>query len=396
MSVGHQASILVSLWQFTSSTLMYAMFCYLLSRQMAERKVAEFALEKITSLHEAIISGTRSGVVAYKPDGVCVLANNAAAEIVGKPKEQIFQDNFRELLSWKNSGLLHVADHVLQTDEPQRIELQLTTSKGKHLDLGANLCTFSMNQEKYLLMVFSDISEKVAAEKSILEAKNAAEAAVSRALMAERRVIDISEETQRRIGQELHDNLGQLLTGVGCLSESLFLRLKKRDLPEMEIAAMITEHIHTGVADTRALARGLYPMELNSAGLDNMIEQLAENVRIMHGMRCDFITLGEFKVADQHVAINLFRIAQEAINNVVKHSAATQIIIRAIWTADVRSLEIIDNGCGVKDWDALAENGGLGMHTMQSRANLIGAELLFSATSDGGARVAVSLPVEMA
>jgi two-component system CheB/CheR fusion protein len=388
---GYPVSALSNAWQFASSFLMYSMFCYLLGRQMAGLRHARLALEKITNLHQTVISRTRSGITAFRQDGTCVLANEAAAAIVGASKEELLQQNFRQLPSWRDSGLMAAAERALLTDEIQQFEAYLTTIGGNTLWCGANFSTFMMNGEKYLLMMFLDVTEKVAAQQALLDAKESAEAALARAALAERRITEISEETQRRIGQELHDNLGQLLTGVACLSQSLYQKLSKRGFPEQDIAAMITRHINQGVADTRHLAQGLYPVELQTAGLAAMLERLAESVRTVHGLECEFVQVGDFVVEDDHVAINLFRIVQEAINNVTKHSGATRVQIRAVWPDGAGMLEIVDNGRGVDNWDEVAKKGGLGVHTMKYRADIIGATLLFASSPAGGTRVAISL-----
>lgn len=388
---GQHAPALSNLWQFATSFFMYSMFCYLLGRQMAGLKHARQALEKITNLHQTVISRTRSGITAYRQDGTCVLANEAAAAIVGATKELLLQQNFRHLESWRDSGMLEAAERALLTDTIQQFEAHLTTSYGNTIWCGANFSTFIMNGEKYLLMMFLDVTEKVAAQQALLDAKESAEAALARAALAERRITDISEETQRRIGQELHDNLGQLLTGVACLSQSLYQQLKKRDLPEQEVAALITRHINQGVADTRLLAQGLYPVELQTAGLAAMLERLADSVRNVHQLDCEFEQVGECAIDDDHMAINLFRIVQEAISNVTKHSGATQVQIRLEWSETLSRLEIVDNGRGLVNSEEATKKGGLGMHTMKYRADIIGATLAFASPPGGGTRVVISL-----
>jgi PAS domain S-box-containing protein len=391
LDAGQRVPALSNLWQFASSFFMYSMFCYLLARQMAGLKHARLALEKITNLHQTVISRTRSGITAYRQDGTCVLANEAAATIVGDTKEALLQQNFRRIPSWRSSGMLEAAERALSTDTIQQAEAHFTTSYGNTIWCGANFSTFIMNGEKYLLMMFLDVTEKVAAQQALLDAKESAEAALARAALAERRITDISEETQRRIGQELHDNLGQLLTGVACLSQSLYQQLKKRDLPEQEVAAVITRHINQGVADTRLLAQGLYPVELQTAGLAAMLGRLAESVRSVSQLDCEFVQVGDCAIEDDHVAINLFRIVQEAISNVTKHSRATHVQIRLEWSGRAGRLEIADNGRGVANWDEATKKGGLGMHTMKYRADIIGATLTFASSPADGTRVVISL-----
>ncbi|HEX8964277.1 MAG TPA: PAS domain S-box protein [Rhodocyclaceae bacterium] len=238
-----------------------------------------------------------------------------------------------------------------------------------------------------MIGTYADITERKTVERELTAAKEAAEALLERASMAERRILDISEQTRERIGQELHDDLGQHLTGAAFLSEILFRKLEAATRPEQEDAAMITRLINEAVAKTRNLAQGLYPVELKEAGLCSMLQQLARSVERTYVVECAVAADPDFALEDGAVAINLFRMAQEAISNAVRHGKATRIEIRMARTAAAMLLEIEDNGCGIAE--GALDRGGLGMHTMRYRAALIGAELTI-ANGTGGAKVVIA------
>jgi PAS domain S-box-containing protein len=238
---------------------------------------------------------------------------------------------------------------------------------------------------------YADVTPRKTVENELKSAKEAAEALLERASMAEHRILDISEQTQERIGQELHDDLGQHLTGAAFLSEILFRKLQAANRAESEDAASITRLINEAVAKTRTLAQGLYPVELKEAGLRSMLEQLAHNVERTYDVACDVQADDAFDVDDPGVAINLFRIAQEALNNAIRHGKADSIVIRMRHTAAAAVMEIEDDGCGLGKGGA--DKGGLGMHTMRYRAALIGAALQIGAGASGGTRVVIALPL---
>lgn len=242
-----------------------------------------------------------------------------------------------------------------------------------------------------MIGTYADITARKTVERELTAAKEAAEALLERASMAERRILDISEQTRERIGQELHDDLGQQLTGAAFLSEILFRKLEAVTRPEKDDAAAITRLINDAVAKTRTLAQGLYPVELKEAGLRSMIEQLARNVERTYVVDCDVEADADFGIEDAGVAINLFRMAQEAISNAVRHGKAKRIVIRMMRMAHASMLEIADDGCGLSA-DA-QDKGGLGMHTMRYRAALIGAELRITRGAGGGTKVVIALPL---
>jgi signal transduction histidine kinase len=220
-----------------------------------------------------------------------------------------------------------------------------------------------------------------------------AEIALKRAGIAERRIISVTEDTQERIGRELHDDLGQHLTGTAFISELLFQDLKKRGYPDCEYASKITALINESINKTRSLAQGLYPVELKGAGLHAMLEQIVSNVVSIYQIECELIGGGECSISNPHVLINLFRITQEAVNNAIKHSGATKITLKIVENLQSMELEIADNGCGIAKRGKADSNNGLGMHTMHYRSSLLGAAFLIADRPAGGTSVTIILPI---
>jgi len=219
----------------------------------------------------------------------------------------------------------------------------------------------------------------------------AADTALARANLAERKIIKISEETQQQIGRELHDDLGQQLTGIAFMSEVLGLHLKSQGHPDAENASKITALVNEAISKTHKLAHGLYPVEMKESGLRAMLMRLASNTESIYGVECEFICDGEPKIETPLTNTNLFRIAQEAVHNAVKHSGATKLTLRMATTPDITTIEAIDNGCGIGKQADLEIKGGLGMHSMQYRASLLNATLNIAELPGGGTRVAISL-----
>jgi len=347
---------------------------FMLDAQKTKRMQAEVALDELSQLHQSIVAETDSGVMVFKAGGKCILANEAAAAIVGGTLEEIQQANFKEIQSWRDAGMLKAAEVALRTGATQKINTPMRTSYGKDIWCVASLGRIDRRSlPPYLLVVFSDMS----AYKE-----------------AELKIINISEETQQRIGQELHDDLGQHLTGVAFMSEVLFQRLKSQGNADAEDALKITSLINEAISKTRKLAQGLYPVELKEIGLRGMLENLASNVESIHQIKCEIICMEECQINDSLTVINLFRITQEAVNNAIRHSGATKITLKMISTPTITTLEIADNGCGIDGFVEGDAQGGLGMHTMRYRASMLGATFRIVALPDGGTSVAISLPAE--
>ena len=281
--------------------------------------------------------------------------------------------------------------HVVESGKGSRTEYRyLINDDGfRYIESQSNVIKDEHGQVVKVLVVSRDTTERRLAELALKEAKEAAEAALERAALAERKIIDISEETRERIGQELHDDLGQHLTGVAFLSGVLAKQLSDKSWAGMDLVSRITTLINEAILRTRQLAQGLYPVELKDVGLQGMLGQLASQVRSIYGIKCEVNYDENFHVEDSNVAINFFHIAQEAANNAIKHGGATEIHITASVGDKKRLFEITDNGSGISE---KAKQGGLGMHTMHYRASLIGGTLSLKNNPKGGAKVIVELP----
>ena len=189
----------------------------------------------------------------------------------------------------------------------------------------------------------------------------------------EQEILVAASAERRRIGQDLHDGLGQQLAGIALLSRALQQRVAARDARAAEEARAIMDLANQAVSQSRALARGLCPVELTEDGLVDALRGLAADTEKIFGIPCEFRCETPAPVADSAVATHLYYITQEAVNNAVKHSRAGTITVSLSGGADGVSVRVRDDGVGMpEDADKTA---GLGLRTMRYRADAIGAFL---------------------
>jgi len=208
---------------------------------------------------------------------------------------------------------------------------------------------------------------------------------IERSRLLEMEIIKISEREQQRIGQDLHDGLCQYFAAVGCAASSLRNDLKELGIPQAEAAGDIAELLRQGVTQTRNVSRGLFPVQMDEAGLESALEELAGNSSQLMNIECSLKCREPVPVYDNIAATQLYRICQEALSNATRHGLATKVDIvleRAGGTVTVR---IIDNGKGLPP--AGAKSDGMGMKIMHYRARLIGGRLKISSTPGGGTEV---------
>jgi signal transduction histidine kinase len=209
----------------------------------------------------------------------------------------------------------------------------------------------------------------------------------------EKTILEVSGREQRRIGQDLHDGLGQHLTGIAFMSKVQEQKLMEKRMPEAGDAAKIVKLVNEAIYKTRELARGLLPVVSDAQGLMSALQQWASEVEDLFGVSCRFQCFTPVLIHDDTVATHLYYIAREAVNNAIKHGHASHIMIRLAADQGQGALTISDDGSGIADIPA--NNAGMGRHLMNYRARVIGGSLEIQRVATGGTMVACWFPVQM-
>jgi signal transduction histidine kinase len=217
-----------------------------------------------------------------------------------------------------------------------------------------------------------------------------AEAQVERQRL-EAEVVAAGERERHSIGADLHDGLGQQLTAIELMCAALKDEAK-REAPRLaQRLEDVSGRLREAIAQTRALARGLVPVGQGADALSTGLAELAERVNALGGVRCHFECREPVLLSDPGVAGHLYRIAQEAVNNALKHAQASRLTVRLGKKNEMLRLEVIDNGEGLSERGKKRQGVGLGV--MQHRARAIGAKLAIRETRGGGVTVVCELPV---
>ena len=201
----------------------------------------------------------------------------------------------------------------------------------------------------------------------------------------EKEILEISDREQRRIGQDLHDGLCQQLAGIEFMSRALEQKIAPRSKTDARRVGEIAGHVRQAIRQTRLLALGLSPVTVESEGLMAALQELASNTEKVFQVGCRFECQAPVPVRDPAVATHLFRIAQEAVSNAIKHGRARQIVIRLAQQQKRLLLAVNDNGSGFPQIPP--RQSGMGLRIMQSRAGMIGGTLAVENNPEGGARI---------
>jgi len=207
----------------------------------------------------------------------------------------------------------------------------------------------------------------------------------------EREILEIAGREQLRIGSDLHDGLGQDLTGVALMLRSVVAQLRKENSTARTDVEDIISLVNGAIESTRAMARGLAPVGADRGGLIAGLQSMAVRGMERYGVRAHFNTsLKEPLTLDDGAATHLYRIAQEAFTNAIRHGRVTQVTIDLVTAESTLTLSVQDNGRGFDERNAT--NNGMGMKLMRYRAQMLGGDVTIANNKGGGVVVRCTCP----
>jgi signal transduction histidine kinase len=206
----------------------------------------------------------------------------------------------------------------------------------------------------------------------------------------EQEMLEISEREQRRIGQDLHDGLCQHLTGTALAGHVLAEKLATQKLGETQDARRIVDLVEEAISLARRMAKGLHPVELEADGLMQALEEFTATTTELFGVQCRFECSSPVLIYSPATATHLYRIAQEAVSNAIKHGHAGRITVALEETESGVRLSVSDDGEGMTKAAPAAK--GMGLRIMAERAKMIGGRFSVQAHRPRGVELSCLIP----
>ena len=351
-------------------------------RYAVERRRSEDALRDREARLAAVVGTAVDAIITIDERGVIDSVNPATERLFGYGRDELLGRNVKVLMPAPYQGEhdAYVARYV-RTGEARIIgvgrEVVGLRRDGSTFPLDLSVSEFSVGGRRMFTGIIHDITNRRRLEREILEA---------------------SAGEQRRIGHELHDGLCQQLTGAAFSAEILARTLGAKAPEALPAVRRLADEIDHAITQARTLARGLNPIEIHADALPAALQELAGKVAASFGVSCRFTGDGDGRAAacDNAAATHLYRIAQEAISNAVRHGKAKKVKLSLRNGGDGLSLSIEDDGVGFAVAGGPARPGekseGIGLQTMAYRAKLINAVLDVRRGARRGVIVTCSIP----
>jgi len=321
---------------------------------ITDRKAADAALRESEAHFRAMADNAREGIVIQDAAGLCLYANRFLAALVGLDADEVeglaildfVVEGERARVGTISQGLL------AGEDAPQTFETTIRTADSRELLVEVTGARTTWRGQDATLGMVRDITAR---------------------RRLQREVIEVERREQRRIGRNLHDALGQELTGIAYMAKALHARAGRTSPELAESAARLEETSRRALAQCRDIAHGLLPVQLDEEGLAHELSQLASRMRNLYDVKCDFVVSGGCQVRNHTVATHLYYITQEAVSNTLRHSNAHSIRISLRMDGSHGELAVEDDG----QWreKGTGENEGMGVRIMQYRARVIDGHL---------------------
>ncbi|MCH8838049.1 MAG: DUF3365 domain-containing protein [Candidatus Marinimicrobia bacterium] len=378
-------------------------------RQISERNQIERALQDSEELFRGVVETAIAGIGITGADENLRFVNPAFAEMLGYTQEEMTGMNLPQLTNKDEYDKYQAFTVRRKQGLRDQYETTLRCKDGKTKDVLVSVAPLNDvdGTFKDTMAVIIDISERKQAEAALQKANDELERHVkertadltkvnqqlekdiAKRKQAEREVIKISEKEQRRIAQDLHDDIGQQLVGIAYMFEVLSDKYASGATLNIEDFGRIEALTAEAIERLHAVALDLNPISVEGSDLSWSLQKLTENVQDNYGITCIFEQQGEPPRFGREIATNIYRIAQEAANNAVKHGAPNQVQISLVIRGDELVLTVKDDGVGIAEKELVSR--GMGLKNMEYRSDLIGAKLDIIRDQDGGTVVSCAV-----
>lgn len=354
-------------------------------KDITERKKAEASLQKSELFYRNLISNSLDGIIMTNAEGVITYSGPSVTHVSGFKPENLLGRYVLEFVhpDDKDQAKKAFVEEASREDRGNYFEFRILNAQGNWIWMSLRAHNL-LNDPVFKSMViyFSDITERRKLSQQLIDQE------IQKQKLLTEATITGQEKERQQIGKELHDNINQHLT-----TARLYLEVaNEKATGEMqELIRLSLKNISGMIKEIRTLSQSLVPPTLGDIGLVESIQELCDSLKRAHTFSIDFVSRHfEESAVTENMKLMLFRIIQEQINNIIRHSHATEVHIKLQSDAESVILFIQDNGTG---FDQEKTRKGMGLNNIASRAVLLGGKADIKAEPGQGCILTIELPL---
>ncbi|NIT59907.1 MAG: PAS domain S-box protein [Aliifodinibius sp.] len=345
------------------------------AHDIGELKKIEQKLEENKARAQAILETTVDGIITTDSEGRILDFNHSASRMFGYSEEELIDENVNILIPEPQNTTENYVKRYFETEGKHangyRREMVGQRKDGSTFPVELSVSEVEWEGNKLFTGVINDISERRRLEREILR---------------------ISEEERRNLGQDLHDGLGQMLTGIHLISKNLAQKLESKGIPDSDKVQEISDLVKEADEYAKALAHGMVNVDFKEEGLEAALEQLTKQIEKLFDVNCSVHNKGRISLSNNMQGMHLYRIAQESISNAVKHGKANNITIDLKKENGSLQLSVKDDGIGFTESQKKKKKPGMGINIMRYRASILSGRIEIFETEDKQTKVVCTIP----
>ena len=360
-------------------------------KDISKRKNSELELRESESKFKMLFNNANDAVFVTqlsneKSYGDFIEVNEVACRRLGYTKEEFLQLSPSAIVSQKSIIEFNLKTEQLLKDGHVIYDIVHRAKDRKLIPVEVNSHLFIYNDKPTVLSIARDITERKQAEEKLKRTSK-----LLRELATH--LQSIREEERTMIAQEIHDELGQVLTALKIQVSLLANKLDKNQQPLKEKINSLSDMIDASVESVQKISSKLRPGILDELGLIAAIEWQTEEFEKMTNIKCSLVLPGEELLLEKNKSTAIFRIFQEALTNIARHAKATQTSISLLQHQSIIYLEIQDNGRGITQ-EQEKDFNSLGIHGMKERAMVFNGQVYVEGITGKGTIVKVEIPID--
>ena len=358
-----------------------------LEAQMIERRQAEAALQESHARFRGILDIAHEGIISIDAKERILIFNQGAARIFGYAPDEVLGQSMDILLPERarHRHSRHIAEFAGSTESARRMgdrqEIYGRRKTGEEFPAEASISKLEVGGERIFTVVLRDITERKQAEEGLRELTG--------------RLITAQEQERARIARELHDDVNQKLALLAVDLELLGQTPPHSPAETTQQTRNLSAQVKAISSDVHRLSHRLHPSKIEQLGLVAAMKSLCRELSLKYDVRVQFSDRDVQGPIPEDIALCLYRIVQEALANVVKHSSARDAWVELVESPTAIHLRISDPGKGFNP-NSVKGSEGLGLVSMQERVHLVGGEIAIDSQPAKGARINVRVPLPSA